>query len=76
MNTQHNGIYQHYKGWLYEVIGCGKSTETLEDFVVYKALYTHPEFGEEALWVRPKSLFCSEVEIEWKTIPRFFKIDA
>ena len=76
MNSQYNGIYQHYKGWLYEVIGAGKHTETLEDFIVYKALYTHPEFGEEALWIRPKSLFFSEIEFQGRLIPRFFKIDA
>jgi len=33
------GIYRHYKGNEYEVIGIGKHSETLEDLVVYKALY-------------------------------------
>lgn len=76
MNTQYNGIYQHYKGGIYEVLWAGKHTETLEDCIVYKALYNHPEFGEDALWIRPKSLFFSEIEFQGRMIPRFFKIDA
>lgn len=70
------GMYQHYKGWIYEVIWVGKHSETLEDLVIYKALYTHPEFWENALWVRPISLFQSEVELDGKIFPRFLKIDA
>ena len=33
------GVYRHYKGNQYEVIGFAKHSETLEDMVIYKALY-------------------------------------
>ncbi len=38
------GIYRHYKGKEYEVIGIAKHSETLEDVVVYKALYESDKF--------------------------------
>lgn len=60
------GIYQHYKGPQYEVIGEAKHTETEEDVVVYRALY-----GEFGLWVRPTTMFTETVEINGETIPRF-----
>jgi len=45
------GIWKHYKGGLYEVIGSAKHSETLEDMVLYK------HQGEDELWVRPTSIF-------------------
>ncbi|MFN5831238.1 MAG: DUF1653 domain-containing protein, partial [Bacteroidota bacterium] len=33
------GIYKHYKGKLYEVIGLVRHSETLEEMILYKALY-------------------------------------
>ena len=62
------GKYKHYKGKLYEVIGTAKHSESLEEFVVYKALY-QPE-GEK-LWVRPLKMFLEEVEVEGIKKPRF-----
>ena len=47
------GKYQHYKGNYYEVIGVARNSETLEELVVYRALYNSEEFGPSALWVRP-----------------------
>lgn len=58
------GIYKHYKGNNYEVIGTAKHSETLEDMVVYKALYDNPKSN---LWVRPKDMFEETVE----DTPRF-----
>ena len=46
------GIYRHYKGNEYEVLSVASHSETLEDMVVYKALY-----GEEKVWVRPLSMW-------------------
>jgi hypothetical protein len=64
------GIYKHYKGKLYEVIGAARHSETLEELVVYKALY-ETEFGKDALWVRPKRMFFENVQINGQTVPRF-----
>lgn len=66
------GIYQHYKGNQYEVIGVAKHSETLEDLVVYKPLYKNKTVD---LWVRPLKMFLEEVEINRKKIPRFQKMD-
>jgi hypothetical protein len=60
------GIYQHYKGKNYEVIGLAHHSETLEELVVYRALYDSPEFGEKAIWVRPAEMFVEEIEFEGK----------
>lgn len=60
------GIYEHYKGKQYEVVGVAKHRETLEELVVYRALY-----GEHDLWVRPLNMFLETVEFEGKKIPRF-----
>lgn len=60
------GKYEHYKGNHYEVVGIAKHSETLEELVVYRALY-----GEFGLWVRPLKMFIENVEINGKTMPRF-----
>ena len=61
-----NGIYQHYKGNKYEVVGIANHSETLEKMVVYRALY-----GEGELWVRPIHMWDEEVEVNGKTVKRF-----
>ena len=60
------GTYEHYKGKQYEVIGIAKHSETLEEMVVYRALYR-----EKGLWVRPLKMFLEKVEIGGKKMPRF-----
>ncbi len=60
------GKYRHYKGKEYEVIGVAKHSETLEELVVYRALY-----DEGQLWVRPLKMFTEEVEKDGKKILRF-----
>ncbi len=52
------GIYEHYKGGRYHVFGVGKHSETLEEFVIYEALYDNPE---SKLWVRPLKEFTEEI---------------
>jgi hypothetical protein len=64
------GKYQHYKGNFYEVIGVGRHSETLEEVVIYKALY-EGEFGQNSLWVRPKQMFSETVSFEGKEVKRF-----
>ena len=51
------GLYRHYKGNAYRVLGLARHTETLEPVVVYQALY-----GERGLWVRPAGMFAETVE--------------
>jgi len=65
-NSVKLGKYRHYKGKDYEVIGVAKHSETLEEMVVYRALY-----GEGQIWVRPLKMFSEEVEVDDKKIPRF-----
>ncbi len=65
------GTYRHYKGQDYEVIGVARHSETLEELVVYLALYDSKEFGERALWVRPLSMFMETVEVDGVAVPRF-----
>ena len=65
------GKYKHYKGKQYEIVGVARHSETLEELVVYHALYDSKEFGKNALWIRPLQMFLEEVEIEGKKIPRF-----
>jgi hypothetical protein len=63
------GIYRHYKGNLYEVIGEATHSETEEPLVVYRALY-----GDFGLWVRPRGIFLETVEIGDHTLRRFAPI--
>lgn len=60
------GVYRHFKGNKYEVIGMAKNSETLEETVVYRALY-----GDRGLWVRPASMWNEKVERDGKTYTRF-----
>ncbi len=65
------GLYKHYKGNSYEVIGIAKHSETLEDLVVYKAKY---QAEGENLWVRPLKMFQETVIIDGVEQKRFQKI--
>lgn len=60
------GKYRHFKGNEYEVLFIGKHSETLEEMVVYRALY-----GDGEVWIRPVGMWNEEVTVEGKTIPRF-----
>ena len=65
------GLYKHYKGNSYEVIGIAKHSETLEDLVVYKATY---QAEGENLWVRPLKMFQETVIIDGVEQKRFQKM--
>ncbi len=69
------GKYLHYKGKYYEVLGVARNSENLEEFVVYKALYPSDEFGDYALWVRPRKIFEEEVIVDGKKLPRFKNVE-
>ena len=60
------GKYRHFKGKEYEVVGVAKNSETLEETVVYRALY-----GDGELWVRPAFMWNETVERDGVTYKRF-----
>jgi hypothetical protein len=60
------GLYQHYKGQHYQVLGLARHSETLEPMVVYQALY-----ADYRLWVRPLAMFHEKVLWNNEEIPRF-----
>jgi hypothetical protein len=65
------GIYQHYKGKTYKVIGIVRHSETLEELVLYRALYESIDFGKNAFWVRPKAMFLEKIHFNGENISRF-----
>ena len=58
--------FRHFKGNLYRIEGFAKDSETMEEMVVYRALY-----GEQGLWVRPAKIFFETIERDGKTMKRF-----
>jgi hypothetical protein len=61
------GYYRHYKGKTYFVVGEATHTETGEQMVIYR----QADDSNFQIWVRPKALFLSEVEVGDKKVPRF-----
>ena len=60
------GLYRHYKGQHYRVLGTARHSETGESLVVYQALY-----GERGLWVRPAAMFAESVTVNGTRVHRF-----
>ena len=60
------GVYEHYKSLRYKIIGVARHTETLEELVVYQALY-----GNGDIWVRPLAMFLENVVMNGRVQPRF-----
>jgi hypothetical protein len=58
--------YRHFKGKEYLVFHIAKHSETLEELVVYQALY-----GEKGIWVRPLDMFLGQVEVNGMLVNRF-----
>ncbi len=61
--------YRHFKGKEYLVMHIAKHSETLEELVVYQALY-----GEMGVWVRPLDMFLEQVEVDGQIVNRFEEI--
>ncbi|RHL04258.1 MULTISPECIES: DUF1653 domain-containing protein [Bacteroides] len=61
--------FLHFKGGLYKMLGIAKHSETLEEMIVYQALY-----GEHSIWVRPKSMFFDMVIYNNIKVNRFKEI--
>ena len=64
------GKYRHFKGNEYQVLYIAKHSETMENMVVYRALY-----GEGGVWVRPASMWNETVTRDGKTFRRFTPIE-
>ena len=64
-------FYRHFKGNVYRVLHIAKHSETLEDIVVYQAMY-----GERGIWVRPKAMFEEVIERDGLTYRRFSPISV
>jgi len=65
------GKYRHYKGKEYEVIGIARHSQTMQELVVYRALY-----GNHSLWARPRKMFQEFVLVEGRRVPRFELVKA
>ena len=66
MKYPEKGIYRHFKGGKYELLGIARHSEKDEEMVVYRALY-----GEGKLWVRPLNMWSEMVERDGKKQMRF-----
>ena len=62
------GVYIHFKGGVYSVIGTATHSETGEELVVYVA--------QDKMWVRPLAMFIEEVEARGTKVPRFRRIEG
>ena len=66
-----NGIYKHFKGKYYIVLGVAFDSETKEEMVVYRRLY-----DDYSLWVRPKKMFLSEVDhIKYPSVEQKYRFE-
>lgn len=70
------GIYKHYKGGYYKVVGIAKHENTEEEMVVYRSISRGIEMGEGPLWVRPIAQFSEEVTYKDKKVARFTYVSA
>jgi len=66
------GVYEHYKGKRYQVLGVGRHTEVDEYYVVYSPLYEHE--GQPDIWLRPYGMFVGVVDQDGVALPRFKKV--
>ena len=64
------GRYRHFKGREYEDLGIANHSETMEEMVVYRALY-----GEHGLWVRPAAMWNEQLDREDYSGPRFIYME-
>ncbi len=75
MNEVSLGIYQHYKGKRYEVIGTVIESDTHEKMVVYRALYNSAKLGPNPIFVRPQTIFLEILNIQGNRVPRFTPVN-
>ncbi len=70
-------IWCHYKSpnKRYEIVEIGKDSETLEEIIVYKALY-QGEFKFGQIWCRKKKEFLETIEKNSEKMPRFKLVEG
>lgn len=71
-----SGVYKHYKGGFYRLVGIARHENTEEEMAVYCSISRGLENGEGPLWVRPVAQFTEEVEYRGKTTTRFIYVSA
>jgi hypothetical protein len=64
-------LYEHYKGLRYKILAVARHSETLEEMVVYEALY-----GEHDVWARPLSMFLETITVNGILRPRFKLVES
>jgi hypothetical protein len=70
------GLYRHYKGNLYEVVGLVRHSEELAPYVLYRPLDERRQPVEGTLWVRPHRMWSEPVEHAGRVTPRFAPVAA
>ena len=65
------GLYRHYKGGEYEVLGVVRHSESLAPMVLYRPLY-----NATSLWVRPYAMFLEQIDVDGVKVPRFSLVQA
>lgn len=68
-NLEIGGIYEHYKGGIYQVLYEAINSENQEHLVIYKSL------NDDILWARPKHMFLENIMLDGKEVERFKKIE-
>lgn len=75
------GIYRHYKGGLYEVLGVARHSETLQPLVVYRPLRDAGDGSDGSAgshssgwWLRPHAMFFEQVNVDGRLQPRFLRL--
>lgn len=72
-STKIAGLYRHYKGQMYRVMGTVRHSETLESLVLYECLYEN-KLGRT--WVRPESMFFGKVTVDGREVDRFARVEG
>ena len=66
MSPIKTGTYRHFKGNEYRVLYIAKHSETLEEMVIYQALY-----DGMGIWVRPATMWNEMIERDGLKFRRF-----
>ncbi len=69
------GVYRHFRGKEYDLIGVARHSETLEELVIYRARYDSEEFGPNPIWARPLASFLETVQTPDGEVRRFTRIE-